>query len=195
MSDLSGLEIFGCIVAVIAIFVVSWLTVRSKKQREKRRVKKEVDRRLRSVLITSVRRRSFESIEPWSVWYPLFRTAVISLISLLSRMTMDGDGIMVSRISSVDFGYGVWCEIIKIIFREIEEQNRIDEMEARARRSSSSDSSISEVDNTVQYATQVDFGPPGSKNVSIPMAGDAGINSGFQSTDDLWPINFETQFS
>ena len=64
MSDLSGLEIFGCIVAVIAIFVASWLTVRSKKQREKRRVKKEVDRRLRSVLITSVRRRSFESIEP-----------------------------------------------------------------------------------------------------------------------------------
>ena len=58
-------------------------------------------------------------------------------------------------------------------------------MEARARRSSSSDSSISEVEDTTQNAIQVDFGPPGSKNVSIPMAGDAFVNSEFQSTDDL----------
>ena len=57
-------------------------------------------------------------------------------------------------------------------------------MEARARRSSSSDSSISQVENT-QIATQIDLGPPGSKNVSIPMAGDAFVNSEFQSTDDL----------
>ena len=57
-------------------------------------------------------------------------------------------------------------------------------MEARARRSSSSDSSISQVENT-QIATQIDLGPPGSKNVSIPMAGDAFVNSGFQSTDYL----------
>ena len=42
MSDLSGLEIFGCIVAVIAIFVVSWLTVRSKKQREKKELRKKL---------------------------------------------------------------------------------------------------------------------------------------------------------
>ena len=58
-------------------------------------------------------------------------------------------------------------------------------MEARARRSSSSDSSVSEVEDADQNAIQVDLGPPGSKNVSIPMAGDAIVNSGFQSTDDL----------
>ena len=68
--------------------------------------------------------------------------------------------------------------------REIEEQNRINEME---RRSSSSDSSISEpvLGEPNQTAVQDDFDPPAYKDVSIPMAGNAFENRGFQSTDDL----------
>ena len=42
MSDLSGLEIFGCIVAVIAIFVASWLTVRSKNNEKKEELRKKL---------------------------------------------------------------------------------------------------------------------------------------------------------
>lgn len=56
--------------------------------------------------------------------------------------------------------------IIKAIHREIEEQNQINE----------AGSSISGDQNAEQ---------PGSRGVSIPMAGDTYVNGGFQSTDGL----------
>ena len=65
--------------------------------------------------------------------------------------------------------------------RELEAQNQIQES-----RHSSSDSSISDVEQTTnQSVAQVYIDPPGSKNVPIPIAGDAFENTGFQSTDDL----------
>ena len=80
------------------------------------------------------------------------------------------------------------CHLYKATCREIEEENRIHERRPSSNSSlqiARSDSSISVVESTNQSVNQLDFGPPGSKNVSIPIAGNTFENTGFQSTDDL----------
>ena len=159
-NDLTG----GEIAAIVIIFAIALLLgliceytdicptwCQSERKREKRRIQKEVDKRLRfwlsAVLIVRGALRGFWVVRPKNT---------------------------------------------KTISREIEEQNRINEMERRSSRleacsASSSDSSISEpvVEESNQTPVQVDFDPPAYKDVSIPMAGSAFENEGFQSTDDL----------
>ena len=87
------------------------------------------------------------------------------------------------------------CHLYKATCREIEEENRIHERRPSSQmihdssdsslQIARSDSSISVVESTNQSVNQLDFGPPGSKNVSIPIAGNTFENTGFQSTDDL----------